>query len=100
MPWPRASPAAAQTGHFPDARESNEKLLSLHDGAADLCLRNPNRNVEIAAACQSMAIYGMVPNERCMCLGRKDEANAFHQWHGCEADSMRFPQVERPSGFQ
>lgn len=95
-----AAPVCAQAGHFPDARESDERLLALYHGAADLCVRNPNRDVEVAVACQSMAIYGMALNERGMCLGKKDEANAMHKWHECEADSMRFPEVELPAGFQ
>lgn len=93
-------PASAQTGHFPDARETNEQLIALYDAAADLCVRNPSRNVEVAVACQSMAIYGMALNERGMCRGKQDEPNAFHEWHECGADSMRFPEVELPAGFQ
>ena len=94
-----AAPAWAQVGHFPDARESNEKLLSLYDAAADLCIRNPNRDVEVAVACQSMAIYGMALNERGMCLGKKSEPNAMHKWHACTIDSMRFSEVELPQNF-
>jgi type IV pilus biogenesis protein CpaD/CtpE len=95
-----ASPTLAQTQHFPDARETNERLIALYDKAADLCVRNPNRDVEVAVACQSMAIYGMALNERGLCRGKQDEANAFHRWHACEAGSMRFPQVDLPAGFQ
>jgi hypothetical protein len=89
-----------QARHFPEARETNEQLIALYDSAADLCVRNPNRDVEVAVACQSMAIYGMALNERGMCRGKQDEANAYHAWHECEADSMRFPEVELPPGFQ
>jgi hypothetical protein len=95
-----AAPAWAQAGHFPDARESNEKLMSLYDDAADLCVRNPNRDVEVAVACQSMAIYGMALNERGMCLGKKGEANAMHKWHACTANSMRFSAVELSPNFE
>ena len=92
--------AWSQTGHFPHARETNEQLTALYDTAADLCVRNPNRDVEVAVACQSMAIYGMALNERGMCRGKQDEANAFRKWHECEADSLRFQEVDLPAGFQ
>lgn len=95
-----ASPTLAQTQHFLDARETNERLIALYDKAADLCVRNPNRDVEVAVACQSMAIYGMALNERGLCRGKQDEANAFHRWHACEAGSTRFPQIGLPEGFQ
>lgn len=95
-----SQPASAQTGHFPHARETNEQLIALYDKAADLCVRNPHRDVEVAVACQSMAIYGMALNERGMCRGKQDEANAFHKWHECEAGSMRFPEVELPASFR
>lgn len=95
-----SQPTGAQTGHFREARETNERLIALYDEAADRCVRNPHRDVAVAVACQSMAIYGMALNERGMCRGKQDEANAFHNWHECEARSMRFPQVDLPADFQ
>ncbi|MFB8342386.1 hypothetical protein ACWGNA_12250 [Brucella cytisi] len=92
--------AMAQTQHFPEARESNDKLLALYSSAADLCVRNPNRDVEVAVACQSMAIYGMALNERGMCLGKQDEPNAMQEWHPCAGNSLRFPTIRLPEGFQ
>ncbi|TKT69453.1 hypothetical protein [Aquamicrobium sp. LC103] len=95
-----SQPAWTHTEHFPEAQETNEQLIALYDAAADLCVRSPSRDVEVAVACQSIAIYGMALNERGMCRGKKDEANAFHKWHECQTDSMRFPEVEVPAGFQ
>ncbi|WP_144861276.1 hypothetical protein [Mesorhizobium sp. J18] len=90
----------AETSHFSDATETDEQLKELYDQAADLCLRNPSRDVQVIVACTSMSIYGMALNERGLCRGKENQANAFAEWHKCEADSLRFPEIELPAGFR
>ena len=91
--------AWAQSEHFPNARETDEQLLELYDQAADVCVRSQSRDVQVAVACLSMSVYGMALNERGLCRGREDEVNAFHEWHECEAGSLRFDEVELPCGL-
>ena len=92
--------AEAQVNHFPDARESDERLLELFENTGDLCVRNRSHDVQVAVACYSMGIYGMALNERGLCFGKENEANAFAEWHPCESGSRYFPNLDLPSGFQ
>ena len=84
------APAAADEQRFAGATESDDELRELFDGAGNLCLRNPSRDVEVVVACKAMLIYGLALNERGWCLGRRGEANAEMDWHRCESDSERF----------
>ncbi|KAB2872951.1 MAG: hypothetical protein F9K43_06900 [Bauldia sp.] len=93
-------PASAENGRFAEATETDAQLLELYDQAGDLCLRNPSRDVRVVVACTSMTIYGMALNERGLCHGRENQANAFAEWHRCGADSLRFPEIELPAGFE
>lgn len=83
-------PAQADERLFTEATESDDRLKELHHDAGDLCLRNPNRDVEVVVACKAMIIYGLALNERGWCHGRRDEANAEKDWHLCKSGSDRF----------
>ncbi|WP_332711955.1 hypothetical protein [Pelagibacterium mangrovi] len=94
-----AVPAPALAQQFSEATETDEELIALYDQAGDLCLRNPSRDVEVAVACYSMQIYAMALNERDLCYGREEEANAVMEWHQCEETSFRAPEIDLPEGF-
>lgn len=87
-----AQPLIAQEKRFADATETNQKLMDLYEHAGDICLRNPSRDVQVTVACMSMTVYGLALNERGLCYGKRDEANAFKKWHECQEDSDRFSE--------
>lgn len=84
---------AQETPDFGQATETAEELVELYDAADDQCRLSTSRDVKIAVACHSRAIYGAALNERGWCYGRESQANAEMNWHECEADSMHFPPL-------
>lgn len=90
----------AQVNHFSGASETPEQLLEFFEQTGDRCVHSRSRDVQVAVACYSMGIYGMALNERGMCFGKENEANAAAEWHACESGSRHFPELEIPSGFQ
>lgn len=89
---PSAALAQAEP-FFPEATETDEELIALYDEADSECRLSPSRDVRIAVACHSRSIYGAALNERGWCYGRESEPNAIMEWHKCEADSLRFPEL-------
>lgn len=87
-----AQPVIAREKRFADATETNQRLMNLYEQAGDICLRNTSRDVRVAVACISMTVYGLALNERGLCYGKRDEANAFKKWHECQEDSDRFSE--------
>ncbi len=93
-------PAWTDARHFPEATETDQELIDLYEEASGLCDHSMGRNVRMAVACVSRNIYGLALNERGLCRGKQDQANAFAQWHECDAQSLRFPLVQLPAGFR
>lgn len=92
LPTMFAQHAFGAEKRFADATETKERLMQLYNQAGDLCLRNPSRDVQVIVACKSMTVYGLALNEKGWCYGKKQEANAFKEWHECEKNSDRFSE--------
>lgn len=81
---------------FPEATESVPELIELYTQSDSACRLSRSRDVKVAVACLSRAVYGAALNERNWCFGKQEEANADMAWHACQAGSLRFPPLELP----